>query len=389
MNLLNYLDRQIVPAVQESIKHSSLQPSDTQLGALASAFLIVYMIAAPFVGVLGDRIPRQKIVAVGVALWSLATVCGGLAPNYATLFASRAFVGIGEAAYGTVAPALLADAFPERMRGRIFGIFYMAIPVGSALGYVLGGAIDHAHGWRAAFFVAGIPGLILALIALTLHDPPRAPGDATAKVGFQTYLSFTRIRPYVLTVLGYAAYTFALGGIAIWMPTFLERVRGVPRVDANLNLGKVLVITGFAGTWLGSWLVDRLAKRTRQAAMWVSGIPTLAAAPLAYLALTTANPTTYWAALIGAELLVFMSTGPVNVAIVSDVPPATRAAAMALSIFVIHTLGDVPSPPLIGWLSDHGSLAHAMLIIPVAVAVAGVIWTYAALTAARPRPQTR
>lgn len=392
MNLLNYLDRFIVPAVQESIKHSELHPSDAQLGALASAFLIVYMIFAPVFGILGDRISRPKILAVGVGLWSLATVCGGFAPNYAALFASRAAVGIGEAAYGTVAPAFLADAFPERIRGRIFGLFYMAIPVGSALGYVLGGAVDHAYGWRSAFFVAGVPGLILALIALTLRDPPRGVDDRPKTGWVETYLSFLRIRPYVFTVLGYAAYTFALGGIAVWMPTFLERVRGIPREAANVDLGKVLVFTGFAGTWIGSWLSDRLIRRTRQAYMWVSGLPTLAAAPLAWLALTTTDHTTYWAALIAAELLVFVSTGPVNVAIVSDVPPTMRAAAMALSIFVIHTLGDVPSPPLIGWLSDRGSLDRAMLVIPVAIAVAGLIWTYAAwrggASEARPRPQS-
>ncbi|HWZ59498.1 MAG TPA: MFS transporter [Gemmatimonadaceae bacterium] len=394
INLLNYLDRYVVPAVQESIKHSAINPTDAQLGFLASAFLIVYMLTAPVAGVLGDQSARPRLIAVGVALWSLATAAAGLAQHYPALLAARASVGIGEAAYGTIAPALLADAFPERLRARVFAIFYMAIPVGSALGYVIGGAVDHAHGWRAAFFVAGAPGLVLALLALWIRDPQRgandpAPAASTSapvpSAWLGTYESFFSNGPYVRTVLGYAAYTFAIGGIAVWMPSFMERVRGFPHGVASMQLGYVLVGTGFAGTMIGGWVTDYLRRYTKQADLWLSGVTMLAAAPLAYAALRASDHQTFWALLSATELLIFMSTGPINVAIVSEVPPTARAAAMALSIFSIHILGDVPSPPLIGFLSDHGSLEQAVLVIPVAVLVSGAIWTYAAISG----PQAR
>jgi MFS family permease len=386
INMLNYLDRYVVPAVQESIKRSEIGPTDAQLGFLASAFLIVYMLAAPAAGLLGDRWVRPRLIAIGVGIWSLATAAAGLAHNYPSLLAARAAVGIGEAAYGTIAPALLADAFPERLRGRVFATFYLAIPVGSALGYVIGGAIDHAHGWRAAFFVAGAPGLVLALIALWLRDPARGANDPVdvpagpaprGVVG--TYAPFFRNGPYLRTVLGYAAYTFAIGGISVWMPSFMERVRGFPHGTASVQLGYVLVVMGFAGTILGGWLADFLRRYTGEANLWLSGVATLLAAPLAYAALQASDHTTFWVLLAATELLIFMSTGPINVAIVSEVPPTARAAAMALSIFAIHILGDVPAPPLIGFLSDRGSLERAVLVIPVAVLVAGLVWSYAAI----------
>jgi MFS family permease len=394
MNLLNYMDRFVLSAVVESIKRSPLHPTDSQIGWLGSGFIVVYMIAAPVVGVLAARSARPRLIAIGVGLWSLATAAGGLAPNYLALLASRAVVGVGEAAYGTIAPALLADAFPERLRGRVFATFYVAIPVGAALGFVVGGAVDQAHGWRVAFFVAAIPGLVLALVALALRDPERGANDpapeAVAMVPDQegwigTYAPFFRNAPYRRTVLGYAAYTFATGGIALWMAAFMERERGFAHGTASVQLGKVLVLTGLVGTILGGWLADRLRRRTPQANLWVSGIATLIAAPFAYAAFVVQDHTTFWICLSAAELLIFMSTGPINVAIVSEIPPAARAAAMALSIFVIHVLGDVPAPPLIGFLSDHGTLANAVLVIPVAVLVSGVIWTYAAWRGAMAR----
>jgi MFS family permease len=378
MNLLNYMDRYVVPAVEESIKHSSLALSDSQLGDLAWAFLWVYLLSAPVFGTLAAKRSRPRVIGLGVAIWSIATALGGLAANFGQLLAARATVGIGEAAYGTLAPAVLADAFPERMRGRIFAVFYMAIPVGAALGYVVGGQVEKMYNWRAAFFVAGAPGLVLALIALALNDPPREEGGTTAPTGYRSYLPLLKNPPYVRTVLGYIAYTFALGGISFWMPAFLERVHKMPPADATKNLGIVVAITGLVGTFAGGWIADALAKRTRQANLWLSGVTMLAAVPLTWWALVTRSQPTFWMTVFAAELLLFASTGPINAAIVSEVAPALRAAAMALSIFAIHLLGDAISPKLIGWISDRDSLAHAVMIIPFAVVASGVIWTYAA-----------
>ncbi len=394
INLLNYVDRFVVSALGESLRRSELRLTDTQFGFLASAFLIVYMASAPVFGALGDRGRRPPLIAAGVALWSLATALGGLAQRYGSLLAARATVGIGEAAYGAIAPALLADYFPERLRGRVFAVFFAATPIGAALGYVVGGIMDHRYGWRSAFFVAGFPGLLLALAALGLADPGRAdratplpprsagegraPRAANARDALATYRALVRHRRYRLTVLGYAAYTFAVGGIAIWMPTFLERVRGLPPTRATVWFGAIAMVTGFAGTFAGGWIADLLAPRVRRAELWVCAVATLAAAPVAWLALAAARPPVYWTALVLAELLVFLSTSPVNAAIVGAVPADRRASAMALSIFAIHTLGDVPSPPLIGAVSDASTLARAVLLIPIAIAVGGVIWLAAA-----------
>jgi len=382
INLFNYVDRFVIAALVESLKKSELALSDTQLGALSTGFIIVYMATSPVFGTLGDRKRRPPLVAVGVAIWSLATAAGGLARSFAQLFVARSMVGIGEAAYGTIAPAILADHYPVERRGRIFSIFFAAIPIGSAAGYVLGGLMDQRFGWRAAFFIAGAPGLLLAVLCLALSDPERgrhdAPEAASNRQGFGTYAHLLHNRQYLLTVLGYAAYTFALGGLAFWTPTFLSRVRGMPRHEATVTFGAIVVVTGFAGTFAGGWAGDFLLRWTRQSYLWLSGITALAAAPVAWIAFNSANRTVYLGAMAVAEVLIFASTGPINSAIVNLVAPSERASAVALSIFTIHLLGDVPSPPLIGAISDARSLSTAFLIIPVAILVAGLIWCYAA-----------
>jgi len=390
INLFNYLDRWIIAALVESIKHSELRLSDKQIGLLFSGFIVVYLFTAPVFGSLGDTKSRTRLLAFGVAVWSVATALAGLARGYTSLLLARATVGVGEAAYGTISPALLADYFDRDRRGRVFAIFFAAIPIGSALGYIVGGLVDHYFGWRQAFFVAGVPGLVLAVLALRLYDPPRGaqdPESAPASGGHSisvgraaraAYAALLRNRPYVLTVLGYAAYTFAIGALAFWTPSFLERIRGIPKAQATVQFGAVVVVTGFVGTYAGGWIGDYYLRTSRQAYLWVSGIATLAAAPLTLVALAVARPPVYWAAMVAAELLLFASTGPINSAIVNVVPPAIRATAVALSIFAIHILGDVPSPWLVGVLSDARTLGEAVLIIPVAVLAGGLIWTYAA-----------
>jgi len=398
INLLNYLDRWIVAALAESMKHSELRLSDAQLGSLMTGFLVVYMATAPLFGSLGDTRSRPRLLGMAVAIWSVATGLAGLARNFATLFVARAAVGIGEAVYGTISPALLADYFPRERRGRVFAVFFAAIPVGSALGYVVGGLVDRYFGWRQAFLVAGVPGLALAALALRLYDPPRgaqdpdtgpAPGTRSAAVGGAAraaYAALLRNRPYVLTVLGYAAYTFAIGALAFWTPAFLERTRGISKAQATVQFGAVVVATGFLGTYAGGWLGDWWLPRSRQAYLWLSGVATLVAAPLTLVALTALTPAVYWSAIVAAELCLFASTGPINSTIVNVVDPGMRATAVALSIFTIHVLGDVPSPSLVGIVSDARTLGEAMLIIPAAVLAGGVIWTYAAWHGSRYDP---
>jgi MFS family permease len=387
INLFNYVDRWVVAAVVESIKHSELHLTDTQLGLVGTGFIIVYTLTSPFFGTLGDRKKRPPLIALGVAVWSIATALAGFARGFFTLFAARSAVGIGEAAYGTIAPALLADTFPLNRRGRVLSIFFCAIPVGSAAGYVLGGFVNQHWGWRAAFWIAGAPGLLLALLVLFVRDPPRGIHDVTptgpAKAGLATYLGLVRNAPYLLTVLGYGAYTFALGGLAFWMPAFLERERGMTGVQATQTFGAIALVTGLIGTFTGGWLGDFFLRKSKQSYLWVAGISTLIGAPMTYLALSDPRRSVFLTAIVIAEILIFMSTGPVNSAIINAVAPAERATALGMSVFVMHFLGDIPSPPLIGKISDTTSLEHAFLIIPVAFVIAGAIWVFAAWRGAK------
>jgi MFS family permease len=409
INLFSYLDRYVVSALIESLKHSDLGLSDANLGSLMSGFLVVYTLTAPVFGALGDRRSRPRLIAFGVACWSFATALSGFAGSYLTLLAARATVGVGEAAYVTIAPSLLSDYFPVRQRGRVMAIFFCAIPVGSALGYVVGGLVDKHYGWRMAFFVAGVPGLLLAALCLLLRDPPRGQQDTGAmgtdaehtgaapavkpaspsppanlrKETWAAYGRLVRNKPYALTILGYAAYTFAVGGLAVWMPAFLERARGIPRSEATVSFGAIVVITGFVGTFVGGWLGDYCAKYSRQAYLWLSAIATLVAAPFVWMALTTNSHTMYLVCMVSGQLCLFLSTGPINAAIINLVSATERATAIALSVFAIHILGDALSPPLIGALSDQFSLAQAVKIVPIAVVIGGCIWIWAARVQAR------
>ena len=301
---------------------------------------------------------------------------------------------------------VLADSFPKSRRGRVFAVFYAAIPLGGAMGFLVASIMgDH---WRAAFFVAGVPGLILAALLLRLPDPPRGAEDddvvshAPAAIGgWAHWLRLLRNRQYAFTVFGYAAYTFALGSLSWWMVSFLERVHHTPHKEASFQVGIVVVATGFIGTFVGGWLGDYFLKHARHAYLLVSGIATLLAAPCAYIALTASDPHLYFGGLVAAELLIFASTGPINSAIVNYVAPGERATAMAFSILMIHVLGDVPSPYIVGALSDArktlmlsgiatpspsqiavaeaAGLQRAMLILPVAILIGGVIWTVGGL----------
>ncbi len=403
INLFNYLDRYLVSALVERLKHSDLALTDAQLGSFMSGFLAVYTLTAPVFGALGDRRARPKLIAFGVACWSVATAMSGLAGSYLALLAARAAVGIGEAAYGTIAPSLLSDYFPVAKRGRVMAIFFCAIPVGSALGYMVGGSVGAHYGWRMAFFVAGVPGLALALLCLKLKDPPRGsqdkdlPREDKAKVASAgrssdgyigsatkaTYFQLIKNKPYVFTVLGYAAYTFAMGGLAYWMPAFLERVRGISPEKSTFQFGEIVVVTGFLGTFIGGWLGDYCAKYSKQAYLIVSAVATLVAAPFVWFALTTASSTPYLVCMVTAQLLMFLSTGPINASIVNLVLPTQRASAVALEVFAIHALGDAFSPFLIGAVSDATSLQQAVKIVPFAVVISGLLWAWAARAQSR------
>lgn len=232
INLFNYIDRQVLAAVLPKLRTAFVADdpnASTKLGLLSTAFMASYMILAPLFGWLGDRTSRWFLVGVGVILWSLASGASGLAATFLTLLITRCFVGVGEAAYGPVAPTLISDLYPVKVRGSVLAWFYAAIPVGSALGYVLGGMVGGSLGWRWAFYLVVPPGLLLGLWCFLMREPPRGQADTglTApprRAGMKDYLILAKIPSYVLDTLGMTAMTFAMGGIGYWMPTYiLER----------------------------------------------------------------------------------------------------------------------------------------------------------------------
>jgi MFS family permease len=392
LNFVNYIDRYILAAVQPRIL-DEFKLTNTEGGLIFSAFLVVYFLSSPIFGRLGDRLSRTRLMAIGVGAWSLATAASGIVRSFGQLLAARAAVGVGEAAYGTISPALISDYFSPERRGRAFAVFYVAIPVGSAVGYILGGELEHAfHSWRSVFFIVGIPGLVLALLALTAPDPPRGIQDradahlaAEQAASLRDVLkSLLRNRTYTWTVLGYAAYTFAIGGLSFWAPRYFEHVRGLPLNEADRLIGTAAVVSGLFGTFAGGYLGDWLQARFRGGYLWLSGTAMLVAVPFAWLALAQASDRfTYTWALFVAEFFVFLSTGPINVVIVSVVPVAMRATAMAVSIFAIHLFGDAISPTILGIAADTAGWPTAALIVPVVIGVSGIIWTATAVRGVR------
>ncbi len=375
VNLLNYIDRQVLYAVFPLIKED-FHLSDTALGFLGSAFMVCYMVSAPILGWLGDRMSRVKLAAGGLAIWSFATGGAGFAAGYSALFAARTTVGIGEASFGTVSPGLLADYYPRELRGRVLSYFFLAIPVGSALGYLLGGVLGHLFGWHAAFLLTGVPGLLLTIPLWLLHEPVRGGREAHAPYPAagtgNSYRSLFSNRSFVLNTLAMAAMTFALGGLAQWMPTFLFREHGLDVAKANTLFGGITVVAGISGTLTGGWLGDHFQKKHGRGYLMVSGWGFLLGAPITAWSLLTHSLSGCIAAMFFAEFFLFLNTGPLNTVIVNVTRPGMRAMAFALNIFFIHALGDAVSPTVLGWISDLRGLRAALMITPGMILVAAV-----------------
>lgn len=397
LNVLNYIDRNVLFAVQPLIK-KEFGATDEQIGTLTFAFFLSYMFAAPLVGWMGDRFPRKNIVVVGIAIWSGFTLLTWLVHDYSQLLFRHTIVGIGEASYATIAPTLIADSFPLEKRGRMLSIFFVGLPFGSAAGYLVGGYFAHHFGWRVPFMVAGAPGFLLALILWFLPEPQRGqsePGQPSElhSQGFMETLkhlirvldSLWRNGAFVTACLGMAMYTFAVGGMQVWIPTFLERVRGLNLQQANTTFGLITLFHGFVATLLGGWIGDRLLRRYFGAYYTFPGIMMLVAVPFMVLAIYVAGPLMFPFIFV-AVFLLLVGTGPTNAAVVNSASPAIRSTALAVNVFVIHLLGDSLSPRLMGFVSDRTSLPTAFWMAFIAAGLSGCILLYGARYAPRPRP---
>jgi MFS transporter, Spinster family, sphingosine-1-phosphate transporter len=377
INFVNYLDRYVLSAVLEEIR-LELDITDGAAGLLGTMFMVVYTVAAPLGGYVGDRWRRNRMVAVAVALWSFATVGSGLAQDYETLLVLRAMVGIGEAGYATVAPAIIADLFAPARRSRKLAWFYLAIPLGSALGYIVGGWVGEHYGWRSAFFVAGGPGLLLAVVAMFLPDPERGAldDDQTSELRFDLRAGLRRLftsPAWRINTIGMTLMTFAMGGLAFWMPTFLVRSQGLGLAEANTWFGGVTVVAGLAGTLVGGYLGDRAFARSSGGYFSVSAWGLLAGAPFAFALPLLPTPGMIFACVFFAQVLLFMNTGPLNAALVACVPPRLRATAVAVNVFFIHALGDAVSPYIMGRISEVSELGLAIGATSLPIAAGGFI----------------
>jgi predicted MFS family arabinose efflux permease len=379
LNFVNYIDRYILPGVQEQVK-GDFHITDEQIGSLTLYFMLAYMLSSPITGWLGDRFPRKPMIVVAALFWSTINLLTATVHSYDSLNIRHAALGIGEASFGIFAPAMLADFYPEDQRNRVLTIFNIAVPVGAALGYLIGGSVGQHFGWRMSFTVSAVPGIIIALLIAFFMKEPRRGGskEEKAKLEKGTVMSLLRNPAYLCSIGGYAAVTFTLGGISWWMPSFLQRVDGRSQQSAGFIMGAITVVAGLLGTIAGGTLAQRWSRRNPAALYLVPAWGALLALPPALVcffgpqlfgtkALTLPS-------LAIAIFLIFLGSGPVNAATVNAVQPNVRATALAGQLLLIHLLGDAPSPKIIGAISDRSNLATGLGSTLITLILAGIIF---------------
>lgn len=379
INLVNYIDRYILAAVIVPVQDELLKgdaAADEKMGYLQTAFLVSYMIFSPLFGVLGDRMRRWVIIGIGVILWSLASGASGLAHTYMLLLFTRIFVGIGEAAYAPLAPTLISDLYPVAERGKVMSFFYMAIPVGSAIGYAVGGLAHKYATWHWGFYLMAIPGLLLGAWALFMREPQREVQQVQHKATMQDYLALLKIPSYIFNCIGMTALTFAIGGIAYWMPKYIYAFRKAGSLeDVSMTFGAITVVTGFTATLAGGIVADKLRTKVRGAYFMVSAISLALAFPFFIGVLYLPFPLA-WVAIFMAEFLIFFNTGPSNTALANVTSPSVRATAFAMNIFIIHLLGDAISPPIIGRITDRfdGNMNAGFVAVGAVMLIGAAAW---------------
>jgi MFS transporter, Spinster family, sphingosine-1-phosphate transporter len=373
LNLLNYTDRYVLAGVQPLVQRA-FQVNDERVGGLTFAFFLTYMFTAPLTGWLGDRFPRKPLIVAGALLWSLLTLSTAMVHTFGQLYLRHALVGIGEASFGIFAPALLSDYWPPEQRNRILTMFYLALPIGAALGYIIGGTLGQAYGWKVPFYAAAAPGLlVVVLVWIFLREPARGASEPLAiRPDRATLAGLTHNAAYWTATLGMAMMVFTLGGISVWMPTFLYRYGHYSLAAASQILGAITVVDGILGTWLGGWLAQRWLRRNKAALYLLSAWSMLLAAPFAVLVFYGPRATMV-PCLAVAEFMLFLNTGPLNAAIVNAVDAPIRSTAIAIELFIIHALGDAPSPRIIGWVSDHSSLREGLAITLITLLLSAIL----------------
>jgi MFS family permease len=379
INLFNYIDRQILAALEPDIRATFFAADDvhamTKTGLLGDAFFVTYMISAPILGLLADRFSRWIIVGSAVILWSLASGGSGLAATFAILFATRILVGIGEGGYGPAAPTIISDFFPIETRGRVMAVFYTAIPVGSALGYVIGGLVGAQMGWRWAFYLVMPPGIVLGLLCFLQRDPrigAQHRVQESSRRSLRDYVKLFRTRSYLINCVAQTLMTFVTGGLGFWVSAYLRYRNQSPDVGMTM-FGLITVVAGLVSTLLGGVIADKLRPRFAASYFWVSGIGMLIACPFFIATLYTPFPAA-WIPMFFAIFFLFVNTGPSNTALANVSLPAVRATAFAANILVIHALGDVQAFWLLGYIGGHANMHVAFLFVSGIILLSGLVW---------------
>lgn len=359
LNLFNYIDRQVLYAVFPLIQ-TDLHLTDGQLGLLASVFMLVYMCYAPLMGVLADRFSRPRLMGLSALLWSAATLASASAKNFAHLIMARGMIGVGEGGFTTMAQPFLAEHYPPEKHALKLALFGLALPLGSALGYMLGGLLGHTWGWRIALMVLSIPGMFLALCVSFLPDPGRQ--RRTPPPGWLQYRTLFTHKPFLYVCLVQTVITFMMGGFSAWVPTYLFRYLNLNIAQAGVYFGGLVILCGTLGTYAGGKLTDAWLKKSSHAYARVMKLALLGCLLPIGLGLCATQLTTVLFCFGLAITFLFLPTGAIAAALVASTPANVRATAFAINIFMIHLLGDALSPVLIGGLSTTWGLRAAFWI---------------------------
>jgi MFS family permease len=441
VNFLNYIDRQILPSVAP-LMAADLHLSDTEIGAMEAALLLSFTVLAPLFGRLGDRYSRTKLMASAAVIWSIATGFTGLMDHFPfiprgihvnvplvqftlelsgvaiVLCLVRAIVGVGESSYSTITPSLIADYFPPERRATALGIFQAAIPMGFALGYVIGVVLAHFFGWRMAFMIVGLPGLITSWFVWRLREPKRGSNEhvtaahdnavensvvesrAVTESWLRTSWRILCTRDWLLSTAGYTALTFVLGAFGTWANILLVRDKGMTIAEAGITLGLVTLLAGAAGTFGGGWLADRLITKRRNAYFLVCAASSALGIIPVFVVLSANSRWIFIPAIFLAVFFLFINNAPFHAILINSVQPLVRATAVALNIVIIHVMGDVISRFGVGVLSDsiHAGrlsfisgvakllgievqrqhLTTALLVVPLMLLVSSLIFLWGA-----------
>ncbi|MSR48723.1 MAG: MFS transporter [Gemmataceae bacterium] len=391
INLFNYIDRYILSSTiagieTDLLRNHSPDSKKALLGIIATCFMASFMIFAPVFGIFCTKIKRWHLIGYGVVFWSLASGLSGLSGtvaklnesstvngfpvgiimafvgSYAFLALTRCMVGVGEAAYGPIAPTILSDLYPEKSRGMIMSIFYGAIPVGSALGYAFGGIA----GWPNAFYWVIPPGILLGVLCFLMPEPKIGAQELShlvpKKIQINDALILLKTPSIIFNILGMTANTFAIGGIAYWFPYYVSifRQNGTEQ-EAGIIMGLLIVISGLLATLCGGFAADYFSRYHKGSYFLVSGFGMIIGFP-AFLAVLYVPFPFAWVLIFVACFCTFLNTGPTNAILLNVSPPLLRPMAFAITIFMIHALGDAISPWIIGAIADNFAFERTIVV---------------------------